>query len=222
MPMLGQFDPVFTGYMNEVMALSRQVWRTENHWSLLVDGTARAAIEAISGLADRTGRPRAGAGVGAVSDSSSARSPSGAGADVRVIETEWGTVFAPDRVEDALRRDRPKLVAAVHGGHIEHHGPAARRDRPAVPALRGAVVRRRHGDARRDGAAGRRMADRRRRFRSPEVPLGALRFGAHHLQRAGGRGAPSPAPHRAGASGRKAWPKRRARRSGRTISTCRC
>ena len=45
-PMLGQFDPEFTGYMNETMALYRQVYRTANEWTLLVNGTARAGIEA--------------------------------------------------------------------------------------------------------------------------------------------------------------------------------
>ena len=47
MPMLGQFDPVFTGYMNEVMSLYREIYRTNNRWTLLVDGTARAGIEAV-------------------------------------------------------------------------------------------------------------------------------------------------------------------------------
>ena len=45
-PMLGQFDPQFTEYMNQVMILFRQVFRTENQWTLLIDGTSRAAIEA--------------------------------------------------------------------------------------------------------------------------------------------------------------------------------
>ena len=44
MPMLGQFDPVFTRYMGEVMALYRRVYQTENRWTFLVDGTARAGI----------------------------------------------------------------------------------------------------------------------------------------------------------------------------------
>ena len=47
MPMLGQFDPAFTAYMNEMMELLRQLYRTGNRWSLLVDGTARAGVEAI-------------------------------------------------------------------------------------------------------------------------------------------------------------------------------
>ena len=45
-PMLGQFDPQFTAYMNEVMVLYRQVFQTKNQWALLVNGTARAGIEA--------------------------------------------------------------------------------------------------------------------------------------------------------------------------------
>ena len=44
--MLGQFDPQFTEYMNQVMVLYRQVYRTENRWTFLVNGTARAGIEA--------------------------------------------------------------------------------------------------------------------------------------------------------------------------------
>ncbi len=114
MPMLGQFDPVFTGYMNEVMALSRQVWNTANHWSLLVDGTARAAIEAVLVSViepgDRVLVPVSGR-FGQLLCEIAGR----AGADVRTIETEWGSVFAPEQVEEALRRDSPRLVAAVHG-----------------------------------------------------------------------------------------------------------
>jgi (S)-ureidoglycine-glyoxylate aminotransferase len=30
MPMLGQFDPAFTAYMNEMMVLLRQIYRTKN------------------------------------------------------------------------------------------------------------------------------------------------------------------------------------------------
>lgn len=44
--MLGQFDPEMTEYMNETMALYRQIFMTQNQWTFLVDGTARAGIEA--------------------------------------------------------------------------------------------------------------------------------------------------------------------------------
>ena len=45
MPLLGQFDPAFTEYMNEVMVLYRQIFQTDNRWTFLIDGTARAGIE---------------------------------------------------------------------------------------------------------------------------------------------------------------------------------
>jgi (S)-ureidoglycine-glyoxylate aminotransferase len=36
-------------------------------------------------------------------------------ADIVTIETEWGTVFTPDRIEEAVKAHRPKLVALVQG-----------------------------------------------------------------------------------------------------------
>ena len=44
--LLGQFDPQFRDYMREVSELYRGVFQTENRWTLLIDGTARSAIEA--------------------------------------------------------------------------------------------------------------------------------------------------------------------------------
>ena len=37
------------------------------------------------------------------------------GADVRVVETEWGTVFKPEQIEAALREHSPKLLAVCSG-----------------------------------------------------------------------------------------------------------
>ena len=45
-PLLGQFDPEFTAIMNEVMALSRFVFQTENARAFPVPGTGRAGLEA--------------------------------------------------------------------------------------------------------------------------------------------------------------------------------
>ena len=114
LPLLGQFDPRFTGYMNEVMALYRQVFRTANRWTLLVDGTARAGIEAVlvSVLepGDRVLVPVFGR-FGHLLCEIARRCR----AEVVTIETEWGTVFDPQRIEDAVKRYRPKLVALVQG-----------------------------------------------------------------------------------------------------------
>ena len=114
LPLLGQFDPRFTEYMNEVMALYRQVFRTANRWTLLVDGTARAGIEAVLVSVvepgDRVLVPVFGR-FGHLLCEIARRCR----AEVVTIETEWGTVFDPQRIEDAVKRHRPKLVALVQG-----------------------------------------------------------------------------------------------------------
>ena len=113
-PMLGQFDPQFTGYMNDVMALYRQVFQTRNHWTILVNGTARAGIEAcMTSLivpGDTVLVPIFGR-FGHLLNEIGER----CGAKTVPIETAWGTVHEPDAIRDAVRRHRPRLVALVHG-----------------------------------------------------------------------------------------------------------
>ena len=45
--LVGQYDPAMTQCMNETMALYRGVFKTANQWTLLIDGTSRAGIEAV-------------------------------------------------------------------------------------------------------------------------------------------------------------------------------
>ncbi|MGD9767304.1 MAG: alanine--glyoxylate aminotransferase family protein [Pseudolabrys sp.] len=114
MPMLGQFDPVFTGYMNDVMGLLRKIYRTQNQWSLLIDGTARAGVEAmlvsIISPGDTVLVPVFGR-FGHLLAEISAR----CGGKVVTIERPWGEVFTPDEIEDAIKTHKPRVVAVVHG-----------------------------------------------------------------------------------------------------------
>jgi (S)-ureidoglycine---glyoxylate transaminase len=114
MPMLGQFDPAFTGYMNETMAMLRRLYQTGNRWSFLIDGTARAGAEAILVSAiepgDKVLVPVFGR-FGHLLAEIAAR----CGAEVVTIAREWGTVFTPEEIEAALRRHQPRLLALVHG-----------------------------------------------------------------------------------------------------------
>jgi len=113
-PLLGQFDPVFRQYMKEASELYRGVFQTRNRWTLLVDGSARAAIEAalvsLIEPGDRVLVPVFGR-FGHLKVEIARR----CGAEVRALETEWGTVFPPDVLERAIREFRPKLVAVSHG-----------------------------------------------------------------------------------------------------------
>jgi (S)-ureidoglycine-glyoxylate aminotransferase len=114
MPLLGQFDPEFTAYMNETMVLLRQLYQTGNRWSFLIDGSARAGIEAILVSliepGDRVLVPVFGR-FGHLLHEIAVR----CGAEVTTMATEWGTVFDPRAVEAEIERVRPKLVAIVHG-----------------------------------------------------------------------------------------------------------
>ena len=114
MPMLGQFDPVFTGYMNDVMGLLRKIYRTQNQWSLLIDGTARAGVEAmlvsIISPGDTVLVPVFGRFGHLLAEISSR-----CGGKVVTIERPWGEVFTPDEIEDAIKKHNPRVVAVVHG-----------------------------------------------------------------------------------------------------------
>jgi (S)-ureidoglycine-glyoxylate aminotransferase len=112
--LLGQFDPEITTYMNQTMALYRQVFETANRWTFLIDGTSRAAIEAslVSVLAPGEdvvvlNAGRFGLLLGEIAERCGAR--------LHSVEGAWGTVIEPGRVEEVVRRVRPRLVACVHG-----------------------------------------------------------------------------------------------------------
>jgi (S)-ureidoglycine-glyoxylate aminotransferase len=112
--LVGQYDPAMTGYMAEVQELYRGVFQTRNAATLLIDGTARAGIEAafVSLLApgEKVLVPVFGRFGQLLRDIAER-----CGAEVHVIEREWGTVFTVGEIEAALREVKPKLLAIVHG-----------------------------------------------------------------------------------------------------------
>lgn len=112
--LLGQFDPEFTGYMNEVMALYRGVFQTKNRWTFTIDGTSRAGIEAALVSTLQPGDDvvvvnagRFGLLLAEIAERCDAK--------VTFVEAPWGTVVDPQAVEDAVKRVKPRLVACVHG-----------------------------------------------------------------------------------------------------------
>ena len=112
--LMGQFDPEMTACMNETMALYRHVFQTRNRWTFLVDGTARAGIEAALVSLLEPGDPvvvLSAGRFGLLLHEIAGR----CGAEVTVVEGEWGGVIAPDAVEAAVARVRPRVVAAVYG-----------------------------------------------------------------------------------------------------------
>ncbi len=113
-PLLGQFDPQFRGYMQQVSQLYRGVFQTQNRQTLLIDGTARSAIEAaLASLiepGDRVLVPVFGR-FGHLKVEIAKR----LGADVRTVETEWGQIFPAEVLEKEIKKQQPKLVAISRG-----------------------------------------------------------------------------------------------------------
>jgi (S)-ureidoglycine-glyoxylate aminotransferase len=112
--LLGQFDPEMTGYMNEVMALYRPIFGTENHWTFLVNGTARAGIEAalVSLVAPGdvvlvVNFGRFGLLLREILNRIGAR--------VETVDAPWGEVVPLDAIKAAIERVGPKVVATIHG-----------------------------------------------------------------------------------------------------------
>jgi (S)-ureidoglycine---glyoxylate transaminase len=112
--LVGQYDPAMTAYMTETMELYRGIFKTSNAATLVVDGTSRAGIEAalvsLIEPGDRVLVPVFGR-FGHLLREIAER----CGAEVHVIEREWGTVFTPSEIEAAVQATSPKILAVVHG-----------------------------------------------------------------------------------------------------------
>ena len=112
--LLGQFDPQFREYMAETAELFRGVFQTKNRWTLVIDGTARAGIEAaLASLiepGDKVLVPIFGR-FGHLIEEIAKRY----GAEVAAVECEWGRVFEPAEIEREVKKHRPRLVAVCHG-----------------------------------------------------------------------------------------------------------
>jgi (S)-ureidoglycine---glyoxylate transaminase len=112
--LLGQFDPQFRLMMRETMALYRAFFETQNDWTFVLDGTARSAIEMVMMSAIEPGEKVLVCSFGRFGqllDEIAQR----CGAKVKVIHTDWGTVFDLAQIEVAIKAFSPKLVAICQG-----------------------------------------------------------------------------------------------------------
>ena len=112
-PLIGQFDPAFTQIMDDVMALERLVFRTENRRSFPVSGSSRAGLEAVLASVIEPGDRVVVGNYGRFGDlfREIARRY---GADVTSVDAEWGAIVEPERIVAELRTRRTKVVAIVH------------------------------------------------------------------------------------------------------------
>ena len=111
---LGQFDPEFTALMNETMEMERYLFQTKNKQTYIVDTTSRGGLETVL--------------TGAICPNDKVLIPAfgrfgyllaeileRCGANITLLEKEWGTVFDPQEIEDELKKGGYKAVACIHG-----------------------------------------------------------------------------------------------------------
>ncbi len=113
-PLLGHLDPAFVAMMEDVKALLRLVFATENELTFPVSGTGSAGMEACLVNLVEPG-DQVVVGVNGVFGTRMAEVIERAGAVAVRVEAPWGKVVRAEQVEAALRNCRqPKLVALVH------------------------------------------------------------------------------------------------------------
>ncbi|MEO6110684.1 MAG: aminotransferase class V-fold PLP-dependent enzyme, partial [Nitrospiraceae bacterium] len=113
-PLLGHLDPAFLAIMDDIQALLRLVFQTNNRFTIAVSGTGSAGMEASMVNIVEPGDAVI-VGVNGVFGTRWATIVERCGGKAIRVEAPWGQIIEPGAIEQALRRSGPvKAVAIVH------------------------------------------------------------------------------------------------------------
>lgn len=112
-PTIGHLDPAFLDVLDEIGGLLRLTFRTTNDLTFAVSGTGSAGMETCVVNLIEPGDPMLVC-INGVFGRRMADVARRCGADVSTIEVEWGRVFDPDAVAEALQKTSAKVVGIVH------------------------------------------------------------------------------------------------------------
>jgi alanine-glyoxylate transaminase/serine-glyoxylate transaminase/serine-pyruvate transaminase len=112
-PTIGHMDPAFAAIMGETIELLREAFQTENLATLPISGTGSAGMEALVANFVDPG-DRVVCGVNGLFGVRMADELSRAGADVVVVEAEWGRAIDPELLI-AAASDGLDAMVVVHG-----------------------------------------------------------------------------------------------------------
>ncbi len=113
-PLVGHLDPSFLELLDSVQNSLRGLFRTRNACTLPISATGSAGMEACFANLVEDG-DEVVVGIAGVFGNRMADVAERLGARVVRVESEWGEVVPPDRIEEAVKTcERPAIVAIVH------------------------------------------------------------------------------------------------------------
>ncbi len=112
-PTIGHLDPEFLNILNEIRSLLQCTFQTKNEMTLAMSGTGSAGMETCVVNLIEPGDPMLVCinGVFGMRMADVARR---CGADVTTLEIEWGKVFDPGQIRQALQKKAAKVIGIVH------------------------------------------------------------------------------------------------------------
>jgi alanine-glyoxylate transaminase/serine-glyoxylate transaminase/serine-pyruvate transaminase len=115
-PVIGYLDPVFIQLIDDTQRPLRTIFRTENDMTMAISGTGTCGMEAAIYNVVEAG-DNVIVCVNGFFGTRMADMAKRCGANVILVEAEWGRIIEPDQIREALRSagGPVKVVAIVHG-----------------------------------------------------------------------------------------------------------
>ena len=112
-PLVGHLDPEFLKIMDEVQELLRYVFQTKNQFTIPVSGTGSAGMETgfVNLIEDGD---EVVVGVNGVFGERMSDIAGRCGGKRTRVEAEWGNIIPPEKIAEAVKGKKVKLVAVVH------------------------------------------------------------------------------------------------------------
>jgi alanine-glyoxylate transaminase/serine-glyoxylate transaminase/serine-pyruvate transaminase len=112
-PVLGHLDPLFLGCMDDVQALLRYVFETENRVTIPISATGSAGMEAALVNVIEPGDTVV-VGINGVFGERMRDIVERAGGKAIVVQAKWGEALDVNEIEAAINSYRPRAVSVVH------------------------------------------------------------------------------------------------------------
>ena len=114
LPPLGYVDPAMLHIFDELKPLLREAFQTRNEFAIALSGTGTAGMQAALCNTIEAGDAAVIGTMGYFGERL-AMMAKRLGAKVTRVDAPWGTPLDADRMRDAIRKLRPRVVGVVHG-----------------------------------------------------------------------------------------------------------